>query len=104
MPLPKAEWDPSWDDDWQTARETLDEQIEEEHPHTAEDAVQYYRYGFIEAKRHPSHEWTDVESEMYQDYMTGAPEPSAVASTGMPWDEASDWVQRGWQAARMHRS
>ncbi len=103
MARPRAEWDPSWDDDWQAAQETLDEQIEEEHPHPPEEAVKFYRYGFIEAMQHPSHEWSDAEAEMYQDYMSGAPEPGAVASMTMSWEEASDWVYRGWQAGRAYR-
>jgi hypothetical protein len=104
MTRPKAEWDPSWDDDWQAAQDQLGGQIEEQRPHPPAEAVQYYRHGFIAAMRHPAHDWSDVESELYQDYMAGAPEPNEPGSTNMSWEEASDWVQRGWQAARAYGS
>lgn len=104
MDRPKAEWDPSWDDDWQAAQGKLEEEIEDERPHPPGEAVSYYRYGFTEARRQSSLEWSDVEAEMYQDYMVGAPEPGEPANTGMGWEEASDWARRGWQAARIYKS
>ena len=104
MDRPKAEWDPSWDEDWQAVLGNLEEEIEDEHPRAPAEAVQYDQYGFSAAYRHPSREWSDVQSEVYQDYMTGAPEPGEPASTNMDWQEASEWAQRGYQAARDYKS
>lgn len=104
MARPKAEWDPSWDDDWQAVQGELKDQIQEARPHPPGEAVNLYRYGFGRALQQPSREWSDVESEMYQDYMGGAPEPTGEpASTNMDWEEATDWARRGWHAARGYK-
>ena len=91
----KVEWDPSWDDGWPAAGgPDLESMIEEEHPPEPERAVEYYRYGFSVARRHPLHEWPDVESELYQDYMAGVTEPGEEEE----WEEVRAWVHRGWEA------
>jgi hypothetical protein len=95
---PRVEWDPSWDDDWQSAQAKLEEEIEEDRPRNPKDAVDLYRYGFAVARRHPSREWSDVESELYQDYETGMSEPGALS--GDTWTERRSWAERGWEAAR----
>ena len=99
MAKPKVEWDPSWDDDWQAAQAKLEEEIETEHPRPPKEAVSFYRYGFGAALRHPTHEWSDVEADMYQDYMGGAPEPGE-SEEDVDWEEAGLWARRGWLAAR----
>ena len=103
MARPKVEWDPSWDDDWQAVQGNLEEEIEEEHPHTPAEAVKLYRYGFGAARRHPTHEWSDVEAELYQDYMGGAPEPGEPEPEE-EWEEVRGWARRGWQAAHSYKS
>ena len=101
MVRPKVEWDPSWDDDWQALQDKLEHEIEEEHPHNPDEAVELYRYGFSAAQKHPMHDWTDVESELYQDYMGGAPEPGEQQEEEMDWERVSEWARRGWEAARI---
>jgi len=93
------EWDPSWDEDWQAVLSRLEEEVEEEHPPSPEEAVEYYRYGFIAARRHPLHEWPDVESELYQDYMSGAPGPGEEEGKEEDWERAREWARRGWEVA-----
>ena len=93
------EWDPSWDEDWQAVLSRLEEEVEEEHPPSPEEAVEYYRYGFIAARKHPLHEWPDVESELYQDYMSGAPGPGEEESQEEDWERAREWARRGWEVA-----
>lgn len=104
MARPKVEWDPSWDEDWESEMGKLEEEMEDEHPRSPEEAVKLYRYGYSAARRHPMHEWSDVESELYQDYMTGAPEPGEPGSTNMAWEQATDWVQRGWRAGHSYKT
>jgi len=94
------EWDPSWDKDWQAALGKLEEGIEEEHPLNPAEAVEYYRYGFIAARKHPLHEWPEVESEFYQDYMTGAPESGEQEGEEEDWERAREWARRGWEVVR----
>ena len=101
MTRPKAEWDPSWDDDWQSAQGKLEQEIEDEHPLDPRAAVEFYRYGFGGARKHPLHDWSDVEVELYQDYMSGAPEPGE-AQEEMDWEQARQWAYRGWQEAHIH--
>ena len=102
MRKPGVEWDPSWDEDWMAEQGKLEEEVEDEHPRKPEEAVELYRYGFSVAKAHPGREWSDVESELYQDYMTGAPEPG---QEGIPlpeedWESRSGWARSGWEAGR----
>ena len=99
----RAEWDPSWDDDWQAAQNQLTGPIEEERPHPPAEALQYYRHGFSEGMGHPDYEWSDVQSDIYQDYMAGAPAPNEPGGPNLSWEEVSEWVQRGWQAAREYK-
>ncbi|GEM_PF-2168716 len=96
MERPRAEWDPSWDDDWQAAQPDLEEEIRDEHPPDPRKAVEYYRYGFIAAKRHPLHEWPSIEEELYEDFMTGAGQP--LDEEG--FEESREWFRRGWEAGR----
>ncbi len=100
MRRPKVEWDPSWDDDWQAAQPDLEAQIEADHPPQPERAVEYYRYGFSAAKRHPLHEWPDVQRELYEDYMTGLAEleEEERPGEGERWEQARVWAHRGWEA------
>jgi len=104
MARPKIEWDPSWDDDWQAVQGKLEDEIEQEHPKSPREAVQLYRHGFSAALLHPLHEWREIESELYQDYMAGAPEPGEEAEEEEAgWEQARGWAYRGWQAARTER-
>ena len=100
MAKPKVEWDASWDDDWQSVQGKLEEEIETEHPRTAEEAVRFYKYGFSAARRHPTHEWSEIEEDMYQDYMSGAPEPGEVEPE-VEWERVSDWAHQGWLAGKL---
>lgn len=102
MVRPKVEWDPTWDDDWQAAQGGLEEEMEEEHPRNPEQAVQLYRYGFGAARREPVLLWSSVESDLYQDYMSGSPEPGPEEADEdeLGWELARSWVQRGWEAGR----
>jgi len=100
MARPKVEWDPSWDDDWQMAQHKLEQEIEQEHPYERKEAVEMYRYGFSAARRQPLHDWSDVESDLYQDYMSGAPEPGEPVEQEKSWEEVREWAHRGWEAAR----
>lgn len=102
MVKPKVEWDPSWDDDWQSAQAKLEEEIEDEHPHDPEEAVRLYRHGYAEARRHPLHDWSDVEADLYQDYMGGAPEPGENVEEQEAWEQARVWSHRGWQAGHAY--
>ncbi|MHB0911992.1 MAG: hypothetical protein ACYC2Y_00925 [Armatimonadota bacterium] len=95
MARPKMEWDPSWDDDWAQALGPLEDELADEHPKNPRQAVEMYRYGYAAGKQQPPREWSDVESNLYQDYMSGAPEPGQ-----MEWDEASDYAERGFEAGR----
>lgn len=104
MQKPKVEWDPSWDDDWKAAQEKLEQEIEDEHPLDPEQAVELYRYGFVEARRHPTREWSDVESKLYQDYMGGAPEPGEWQGEETGWEQARVWAHHGWEIARYRTS
>lgn len=96
MRTPGAEWDPNWDQDWRDAQPDLEEEIRDEHPPDREKAVQYYRYGFIAAKRRPEHEWPTNEEELYGDFMAGVGEP--VSEEG--FEDSREWFHRGWDAAR----
>lgn len=95
----KLEWDPSWDDDWQAALRTIEEEMEEEHPLSPEQAVELYQYGFSAARKHPLREWPEVESELYQDYMSGAPEPGEFEDE--EWETSRDWARRGWESSKL---
>jgi len=97
MTKPKVEWDASWDDDWQTFLGKLEDEIESEHPREPREAVRFYRMGFSAGRRHPTHDWADVETDMYQDYMGGAPEPGET-EPDVEWEEASVWAHQGWLA------
>lgn len=96
----KVEWDPSWDEDWLSAQRRLEDEIEEQRPRSPREAVEFYRYGFSIARRHPLHEWADVESNLYQDYMSGAPEPGEAETEETNWEDARAWAYRGWEAAQ----
>lgn len=96
MQRSRTEWDPSWDDDWQAAQPDLEAQIRDDRPPDPRLAVEYYRYGFIAAKRHPLHELPANEEELYEDYMTGVGEP--VNEEG--YEDTREWFHRGWNAAR----
>jgi hypothetical protein len=101
MARPKIEWDATWDDDWQTVKVRLEDELEEEHPRNPEQAVQLYRYGFGTARREPVLMWSDVESNLYEDYMGGAPEPGMErAPDDLEWEQVREWAQRGWEAAQ----
>ena len=72
MEKPETEEIPSWDESWQTYQESLQPEIEEEKPVRCEEAV-YHRLCRMHARRrHPHVEWSDVEKNVYEDYMTGA--------------------------------
>ena len=101
MTKPRVEWDPSWDDGWQSVQTKLEQEIEDEHPLDPREAVELYRFGFGEARRHPLHDWSDVEVELYQDYMSGAPEPGE-AQEDVGWEQAREWAYRGWREAHTH--
>lgn len=95
-----VKWNPTWEEDWQAAQAELEAKIEEEHPPDPEEAIEYYRYGFVAARRHPLHDWSDVENNLYQDYMTGVMETEpGEEQTG--WELARAWTHRGWEAARI---
>lgn len=100
MIRPKVEWDPTWDDDWQAAETQLADELEEEHPRNPEQAVQLYRYGFGAAQKEPATLWSAVESDLYEDYMSGAPEPGYEGMEDLDWEQARAWAQRGWEAAK----
>lgn len=104
MATPNVEWDPSWDTDWQAAQAKLEQEVEEEHPLNPKEAVEFYRYGFSVARKHPMHEWSDIESELYQDYMSGAPEPGEPEGEEeeLGWEQARQWAYRGWRATRSY--
>ena len=101
MVRPKVEWDPSWDDDWQSLQGELKDEVEDEHPRDPEEAVNLYRFGFSIARKHPIHDWSYIEGEMYQDYMSGAPEPGEEKGEENEWEAARSWIRRGWEAARI---
>ena len=103
MTKPKVEWDASWDDDWQSVKCKLEEEIESEHPRTPSEAVRFYKYGYSAARGHPTHEWSDVEADFYQDYMGGAPEPGETEPE-MEWEHVSGWAHRGWLAGLMREA
>ncbi|HEY3298500.1 MAG TPA: hypothetical protein VGK34_07585 [Armatimonadota bacterium] len=94
----QTEWDPNWDDDWRAALTRLENEVEDEHPLNAEQSVELYRFGFSAARRLPMPVWSDVESELYQDYMNGEPEPGETQTQEMSWDESRELAQRGWEA------
>lgn len=101
MTRPKIEWDPSWDDGWQSVQGKLEQEVEDEHPLNPREAVEFYRFGFGAARKHPLHDWSDVETELYQDYMSGAPEPGE-AQADLDWEQARSWIYRGWHEAHSH--
>lgn len=98
MQRPVSDWDPSWDDDWQAAQPDLEEQIREDHPPDPAKAVEYYRYGFVAAKRNAAYGRPENLSELYEDFMTGVGEP--IAEEG--YEETQGWLRRGWDAGRDH--
>lgn len=101
MDRPRVEWDPSWDDDWRTVQGRLEEEIEEKHPRNPEEAVSLYRYGFSTARQHPLKEWSFVESDLYEDYMGGAPRPGESPNEeDVDWDRIRTWAFHGWKAAQ----
>lgn len=100
MAKPEFEWEPSWNDDWLAVQDELEDMVEKEEPLNPEEAVEMYRYGFSMARRHPRRDWSDVESDLYQDYMSGAPEPRREDLEQTGWDRSREWAQRGWQAGR----
>lgn len=100
MKRPDIEWDPSWDIDWTDVRTELEDELEDEHPLNPEQAVELYRYGYSAARKAPSDTWSDVEADLYEDYMTGAPEPGPPHREGINWDDMRDWARRGWEAGR----
>lgn len=106
MPNSSTQWEPSWDDDWRAAQRQLEEEIEEEHPHNPDQAVEMYRFGFTAAHRVPLPVWSDIESELYGDYMAGAPEPGSTETEEeqreMTWEQSRDWAERGWGAGHSH--
>lgn len=95
------EWNPSWDDDWMIAQRQLNDELEEEHPRNPEQAVELYRYGFVAAHRQPPPDWSNVESELYQDYMSGSPEPGPAQTEDLDWEQSRSWAQRGYEASRL---
>lgn len=97
---PVIEWNLSWDDDWQSAKNNLEDELAEEHPPNPEKAIEYYRYGFSIGHKHPLLEWSDVESDIYQDYMTGAQESLTEESDESDWEHARVWTHLGWKAGR----
>lgn len=100
MVRPKVEWDPSWDDDWQSVQGALETEIEEQQPPDRERALDLYRYGFSVARRRPTHTWSDVESDLYQDYMSVPLEEREEEGEEPGWEHARAWAHRGWEAAR----
>ena len=101
MPRLPLEWDPSWDDDWQARENKLEEEIEDEHPRKPAEAVEFYRFGYASARRQPTHDWPEVEREMYEDYMSGLPEPGEpIVEHESDFREGVAWAHRGWEAGR----
>lgn len=96
-----GERDPSWDDDWRDVLPRVQDEIEEEHPPDPRQAVQYFQYGFAAGRKHPSHEWPEVEQDLYEDYMTGVSEPPDEQAEG--WQIARAWAHRGFEAGQAYR-
>jgi len=74
MTQPRTEWDATWDDDWPTSKNSDPHFLNDEQAVSPLDAVNIILYG------HPKPEngeliRSDVEADVYQDYMTGSPEP-----------------------------
>jgi len=100
MEKPRFDWDPSWDDDWSNLTLQLKDEIDECNPPDPTQAIELYRFGFTAARRHPLPVWSDVESQLYQDYMSGSPDSDLGDNREMSWEQSRDWAHRGFEAGR----
>jgi hypothetical protein len=92
----RAEWDPAWDDDCQPVEGEPEPMGSDEHLTDMQSALQYYRYGY----RHPMNEWSNVEADLYQEYMSGLQEQPPNEDEQASWDKIREWAHRGWESAR----
>lgn len=85
-----------FDEDLEKAERELQLQLELDQVPNPEKIIHYYRHGFATARCHPGASWSEVEAEVYQDYMSGL----TNEDTQIPWEEAREWARAGWRAAR----
>ncbi len=60
---------------WQSSQEVIETDIEERHQLKPEQAVELFLYGPGPLPKNPAAEQSDIEAEMYENYMGGAPQP-----------------------------